>query len=47
VLTGTGIPTRAIWDRFKAGESVQELAKDYGVATEAIEEAVRAQADKL
>jgi uncharacterized protein (DUF433 family) len=45
VLTGTGIPTRAVWDRFKGGESVHELSEDYGVATEAIEEAVRAEAD--
>jgi uncharacterized protein (DUF433 family) len=45
VLTGTGIPTRAVWDRFKGGESVQELAEDYGLPTEAIEEAVRAEAD--
>jgi uncharacterized protein (DUF433 family) len=45
VLTGTGIPTRAVWDRFKGGEFVQELAEDYGLPTEAIEEAVRAEAD--
>ena len=45
VLTGTGIPTRAVWDRFKGGESVHELAEDYGLSTEAIEEAVRAEAD--
>ncbi|MEA2718580.1 MAG: hypothetical protein QOJ39_444, partial [Candidatus Eremiobacteraeota bacterium] len=41
VLTGTGVPTRAVWERFKGGESVLELAEDYGLPTEAIEEAVR------
>ncbi len=45
VITGTGIPTRAIFDRFYGGESVIELAEDYGVATEAIEEAVRAESE--
>lgn len=45
VLTGTGIPTRAVWDRFRGGESVQELADDYGLTTDSIEEAVRAEAD--
>ena len=42
VLSGTRVPTRAIWERFQGGDSVQALAEDYGVATGDIEEAVRA-----
>ena len=45
VLTGTGIPTRAVWERFKGGESVRELADDFGLPNEVIEEAFRAEAD--
>lgn len=41
VLSGTGIPTFAIAERYKAGESVDELAEDYGRARLEIEEAIR------
>ena len=41
VLTGTGIPTGIIAERFKAGEQTDELAKDYGRDRSEIEEAVR------
>jgi uncharacterized protein (DUF433 family) len=41
VLVGTGIPTSAIADRFKAGETIEALAKDYGRHTEEIQEALR------
>jgi uncharacterized protein (DUF433 family) len=34
VLTGTGIPTRALGDPFKGGESVHELTEQYGVPSE-------------
>ncbi len=41
VIAGTGIPTREIAARFKAGESIKELARDYGRPLEEIDEAVR------
>lgn len=41
VITGTGIPTSIIAGRFNAGESVTDLAKDYGRQTFEIEEAIR------
>jgi uncharacterized protein (DUF433 family) len=41
VLTGTGIATIVLAERFKAGESVEELAKDYGRTTLDIQEALR------
>jgi uncharacterized protein (DUF433 family) len=41
VLVGTGIPTLVIADRYKAGESIAELARDYDRAEEEIQEAIR------
>jgi uncharacterized protein (DUF433 family) len=41
VLAGTSIPTLAIAERFKAGESEAELARDYGREESEIEEAIR------
>jgi uncharacterized protein (DUF433 family) len=41
VLVGTGIATAAIASRFKAGESIRDLAKDYGQESPDIEEAIR------
>jgi uncharacterized protein (DUF433 family) len=41
VLAGTGIPTSVIADRYKAGESVDQLAQDYGRKRPEIEEAIR------
>ena len=41
VLSGTGIPTEMIAERFNAGESIDELATDYGRRREEIEEAIR------
>lgn len=41
VLAGTGVPTGAIAERYKAGESVPQLAADYGLSSEEIEEAIR------
>lgn len=41
VLAGTGIPTALIAERYKAGESVDELAEDYGRPRLEIEEAIR------
>jgi uncharacterized protein (DUF433 family) len=42
VRTGTGVPVSTIQGRFKGGDSTTELAKDYGVGLDAIEEALRA-----
>ncbi len=41
VLAGTGIPTAVLADRYKAGESMQDLAVDYDCEREMIEEAIR------
>jgi uncharacterized protein (DUF433 family) len=41
VLAGTGVPTAVIADRYKAGESVDQLANDYGRERPEIEEAIR------
>lgn len=41
VITGTGIRTATIAERYKAGESIAELADDYGLEPSQIEEAIR------
>lgn len=41
VLVGTGIRTAIVAERYKAGESIEELAKDYGRKSLDIEEAIR------
>ena len=41
VIAGTGLATEVIAERYKAGESIEELARDYERKTEEIEEAVR------
>ena len=41
VIAGTGLTTEVIAERYKAGESIEELARDYGRREEEIEEAVR------
>jgi uncharacterized protein (DUF433 family) len=41
IITGTGVSTDIVAERFKAGESAEELANDYGCAREKIEEAIR------
>ena len=41
VLIGTGIATSVIAQRYKAGESIAELAEDYGRSMSEIEEAIR------
>jgi uncharacterized protein (DUF433 family) len=40
-LAGTGIATAIIAQRYKAGESIEELAEDYGRSKSDIEEAIR------
>ncbi len=41
VLVGTGIQTAVIASRHRAGESIQELAQDYNLSPEKIEDAIR------
>jgi len=41
VLSGTGVRTSIVAERYKAGESVEELAEDYGRGRLDIEEAIR------
>jgi uncharacterized protein (DUF433 family) len=40
-IAGTGVPTSIIAERHEAGDSIAQLAKDYGRSTEEIEEALR------
>jgi uncharacterized protein (DUF433 family) len=41
VLSGVAVPTEIIVGRFRAGDSMVEMAKDYGVDEKEIEEALR------
>jgi len=41
VLTGTGIATSIIAERYKGGESIEDLVNDYERSREEIEEAIR------
>lgn len=41
VLSHVAVPTEVIADRFRAGDSLAEMAKDYGVDEKEIEEAIR------
>ena len=41
VLAGTGIPTVVIAERWKAGEAIEELVRDFGRSREEILEAIR------
>lgn len=45
VLAGTGITTAIIAERYKAGESMEDLAHDYNLLTQAIQEAIRCELD--
>jgi uncharacterized protein (DUF433 family) len=44
VIVGTGIPVSAIYERYQAGDSVADLARDFRLETGAIEEAIRCEA---
>ena len=41
VLVGTGVPTANVFERFLAGEPIEELAQDFSVDKSLIEEAIR------
>ena len=44
VVAGTGIPVSSIYERYRAGDSVADLAQDFRVESGAIEEAIRCEA---
>ena len=44
VIAGTGIPVSSVYERYKAGDSVADLAQDFRVEICAIEEAIRCEA---
>lgn len=44
VIAGTGVPVSSIYERYKAGDSVADLAQDFRLEIGAIEEAIRCQA---
>jgi uncharacterized protein (DUF433 family) len=46
VLVGTSVPTAVLADRFKAGDTLRDLADDYATSTETIEEAIRCEFDQ-
>jgi uncharacterized protein (DUF433 family) len=41
ILVGTGIPTKILAERYKAGDSIDALAQDYGCTHLQVEEAIR------
>ena len=41
VIIGTGIQARVVAGRYRAGESINELADDYGLSLDLIEDAIR------
>lgn len=41
VVAGTGVRTEDVFDRFQAGESIQDLMNDYGLTSAQVEAAVR------
>jgi|SRR5215213_2797878 len=45
VLVGTGVPTDVIAERFYAGDTFNDLAKDYDISPTQVEEAIRYEGD--
>ncbi|HEX8286336.1 MAG TPA: DUF433 domain-containing protein [Pyrinomonadaceae bacterium] len=45
VLVGTGVPTDVIAERFYAGDTFDDLAKDYDITPAQVEEAIRYEGD--
>jgi len=46
VLAGRSVPTAILADRFKAGDSLDQLAADYDTSTQQIEEAIRCELER-
>ena len=44
VITGTGIPVTSIYERYRAGDSVADLARDFCLEIGDIEESIRCEA---
>ncbi len=44
IVAGTGIPVSSIYERYRAGDSVADLAQSFRLETSAIEEAIRCEA---
>lgn len=47
VLKGSGVATEVIAERYKAGDSISDLADDYGRTREEIEEAIRCELPRV
>lgn len=47
VVSGTGIPTAILAERFFAGDSLADLASDYEIPADEIEEAIRCERERL
>lgn len=45
VIVGSAVPTAILADRFKAGDTLVDLSKDYEISKDAIEEAIRCELD--
>jgi uncharacterized protein (DUF433 family) len=43
-IAGSGVPTDNLFERHQAGDSIAELAADYGIPPEQVEEAIRYEA---
>jgi uncharacterized protein (DUF433 family) len=46
VLVGRAVPTAVLADRFKAGDSIEDLAGDFEVSSFVIQEAIRCELDR-
>jgi len=46
VLTGRSVPTAVLADRFKAGDTLVQLAEDYDTSPQNIEEALRCELER-
>lgn len=44
VIAGTGVPVSSIYERYRAGDSVADLARDFCLEIGAVEEAIRCEA---
>ena len=40
VVTGTRIPVKVLWGRRRAGDDVEEIAKDYGLDLDTVQKAL-------
>jgi uncharacterized protein (DUF433 family) len=45
VIAGTRVPTTDVFERFKAGDSLEDLVAEYGRSTQEVQEAIRYEAE--